>query len=89
MKQLFVWIDKQNITQPKALYAELLLAHGHYLLLNKRVVEQDRKISTWVKHNEACQRVKAIPGVGGMVASQLIMEVGNARQFKNGREMAA
>lgn len=89
MKQLFCWIGKQEIELPQALYAELMLAHEHYLLLNERIAEQDRKIAEWVKQDDACQRVKTIPGIGDMIASQLVMEVGNAQQFKNGREMAA
>lgn len=89
MKQLFCWIGKQEIELPPALFAELMIAHEHYVLLNERIAEQDRKIAEWVKQDDACQRVKMIPGVGDMIASQLVMGVGNAQQFKNGREMAA
>lgn len=33
--------------------------------------------------------MKSIPGVGDMVATMLVMEIGDAKQFRNGREMAA
>lgn len=89
MKQLFCWIGKQEIEPLHALFAELMIAHEHYLLLNERIAEQDRKIAEWVKQDDACQRVKTILGVGDMIASQLVMEVGTAQQFKNGREVAA
>ena len=68
---------------------ELQVAHDHYLYLNEHIAQQDQKIKQWVKQNELCQRLKTIPGIGDMTASQLVMEVGNGAEFKNGRHMAA
>lgn len=89
MKKLFQWLADQRVELPKALLLELQVAHDHYLLLNERIATQDRKIADAVKHDERCQLLKSIPGIGDLTASQIIMEVGNGQQFRHGRDMAA
>jgi transposase len=90
MKALFSWIAQQrHIELPPLLLRELELMHRDYLHLNDRIAEQDQKIKAWSKQNECCELVKSIPGVGDMLSTSLVMEVGDAKQFKNGREMAA
>ena len=90
MKKLFQWLASQSsIELPKMLLLELQVAHDHYLLLNEKVAVQDRKILQAVKQNERCQLLKTIPGIGDITASQLVMEVGTAQQFRRGRDMAA
>lgn len=90
MKELFFWIARQtHVRLPPLLMRELELMHSDYLRLNDQVAEQDRKLKEWAKENELCELVKSIPGVGDMVATALVMEVGDGKQFRNGREMAA
>jgi len=90
MKSLFSWLAMQsNVELPVALMAELQVAHEHYVYLNERIAEQDAKIKVRVKQDDRCQLLKTIPGIGDITASQLAAEVGNAQQFKKGREMAA
>ncbi len=90
MKSLFCWLANQRTAQlPKVLIQELQVAHDHYHYLNERIDEQDKKILQYVKNDERCQILKTVPGIGDMTASQLVMEAGNAQQFKNGRQMAA
>lgn len=90
MKALFNWIAQQrHVELSPLLIRELELMHRDYLHLNERIAEQDAKIKRWSKQNELCELAKTIPGIGDMVATSLVMEVGDARQFKNGREMAA
>lgn len=68
---------------------ELNCAYEHYLYLNDRIAEQDRKIKKQVEQDERCQLLKTVPGIGDMVSSQTVMEVGSAQAFKKGRNMAA
>lgn len=90
MKRLFSWLGAQkSVDLPQALLTELNVAYEHYCYLNDRIAEQDRKIKAQVAQDERCQLLKSVPGIGDMVASQTVMEVGNAQAFKNGREMAA
>jgi transposase len=37
----------------------------------------------------ACQRLQTIPGIGPVTATALIAAIGDATQFKNGRQLAA
>ena len=90
MKRLFSWLAAQKgVELPAGLLSELNVAYEHYLYLNDRIAEQDCKIKSHVKQDARCQLLKSVPGIGDMVASQTVMEVGNAYVFKNGREMAA
>lgn len=90
MKRLFSWIAAQSgVRLPASLLQELHEAYEHYLYLNDRITAQDRKIKVQVEQDSRCQLLKTVPGIGDMVASQTVMEVGNAQAFKNGREMAA
>lgn len=90
MKQLFIWLARQHsVRLPKVLILELQIAQDHYFSLNEKIAEQDRKIKDAVKQDDRCQLLKTVPGIGDMIASQLVMEVGNASEFDNGRHMAA
>ena len=42
-----------------------------------------------VSRMQACQRLLRMPGIGPVVATALVMAVGDASVFKNGRHMAA
>lgn len=73
-----------------ALGRELLSElHDQLEALDKRVKQYDDKVKATMKHNEAYQRLQTIPGVGPLIASALLMTVGDAKCFKNGRHMAA
>jgi transposase len=90
MKELFFWLGKQKGSSlPEVFLLELQVAHDHYLYLNEHVTQQEQKIKLWVKQNSLCQLLKTVPEIGDMTASQLVMEVGNGAEFKNGRHMAA
>ncbi len=90
MKRLFSWLGTQkSVELPEGLLRELHEAHEHYLYLNDRIAVQDRKIHQQTEQDERCQLLKTVPGIGDMVASQTVMEVGNAGAFSGGREMAA
>lgn len=90
MKRLFSWLGAQKgVELPEGLLGELNGAYEHYLYLSDRIAVQDRKIKEQVEQDERCRLLKTVPGIGDMVASQTVMEVGNAQAFNNGRGMAA
>ena len=71
-------------------FRELLLRlRSHLLELNRQIQELEDQIDAWHKNNEDSQRLASIPGVGVLTASALVASIGNARCFKNGRELAA
>jgi transposase len=41
------------------------------------------------KHDQRCERLAEVPGVGPLTATALVAAVGNAQRFKNGRELSA
>ncbi|GJL75878.1 MAG: hypothetical protein NMNS02_19840 [Nitrosomonas sp.] len=47
------------------------------------------QINLWHKANEASQKLEAIPGIGPITASAIVATVGNATEYKNGRQLAA
>jgi len=57
--------------------------------LDHQVVELEAEIKRWHRSNEASVRLEKIPGIGPLTASALAATVGDARNFGNGRQMAA
>ena len=57
--------------------------------LSRQVEELELQIKLWHKENEASQKLEAIPGLGPITASAIVATVGNAKEFKNGRQLAA
>ena len=61
----------------------------HLKELDRQVDELEAQIQLWHKDNPASQKLAKIPGVGPMTASAIAASVGDARHFKNGRQLAA
>lgn len=61
----------------------------HLQELNRHVHELEMKIQGWHRSNEASQKLAAIPGIGPLTASALIASIGDAKNFKSGRELSA
>lgn len=61
----------------------------HWQHLRDRVLAFGRRIEQHAKADERCTRACAITGVGTLTADALVATVGSAREFSNGRQMAA
>ena len=61
----------------------------HLMELDGQVQALEKQIKTWHQSNEDSQRLEKIPGFGVLTASALVASLGDARSFRNGREMAA
>lgn len=57
--------------------------------LSERIASYDAQIKHLSENSDACRRLLTIPGVGPMAATALAAAVGDARAFKNGRELSA
>ena len=57
--------------------------------LDKRVDDLDKKIKTLAGSNADAKRLQQIPGIGPITATALVCAIGDAKQFKRGRDMAA
>jgi transposase len=61
----------------------------HLRTLDERVAAYDRELDVQVRQCEPAQRLMKIRGVGTLSASAIVATVGNARDFKSGRQFAA
>jgi transposase len=69
---------------------ELLAEIGERLrFIDDRLRKYDLTIQRLFRQDERCQRVAAVEGVGPLVATALVAAVGNATDFRSGRELAA
>lgn len=59
------------------------------LALDQRVKELDQEIALIATSDPVAKRLQQLRGVGPMIATALVATVGDARQFANGRQMAA
>ena len=67
----------------------LAIVFEHLKDLQQRIVQSEHAIRTWHRHDEASQRLAAIPGVGLLSATAWVASAGDAKVFKNGRQFAA
>ena len=54
-----------------------------------QLAECERQIARQSKSDPAVARLRSRPGIGSLTADAIVATVGNARQFKNGRQFAA
>jgi transposase len=46
-------------------------------------------LQAWLKDDQACKAIAAIPGVGLLTATAAVATMGNPKPFRSGREFAA
>lgn len=57
--------------------------------IEEQIDNYDKKLNALVKQSEKCQRVMEIEGIGPITAMALVVAIGQAEVFKNGRHFAA
>ncbi len=65
-----------------ALVAQLRSALG-------RIKALETRLTAWHRSSEASRRLAAIPGVGVITATALVATIGDASQFRSGRQLSA
>lgn len=70
----------------RALFSRLF---SHFRELDRQVDELDLQIKAWHRQSAASQRLERIPGIGPLTASALVASIGDAKIFKNARQLAA
>lgn len=61
----------------------------HLKELDRHVDELEAQIQIWHRESTASRKLAAIPGIGPITASAMVASVGNAKNFENGRQLAA
>jgi transposase len=59
------------------------------LVLDERVKDLDREIALIAQTDPVAKRLQQLRGVGPIIATAIVANVGDAKQFANGRQMAA
>ena len=57
--------------------------------LEERLARYDQQIERFARHDPRARRLMTVPGVGPLIATSLIATVGDARQFRSGRELSS
>jgi transposase len=72
------------------LFREMLREMAERLkLLDQRIHHYDCMVERVFAQDERCQRLARVEGIGALAATALLAAVGNAHEFKNGRELSA
>ena len=57
--------------------------------MDRQAKELEVQIQLWHRENAASRKLAEVPGLGPITASAIVATVGDAREFKNGRQLAA
>jgi len=57
--------------------------------MNRQAKELEAQIQIWHREHAASRKLAEIPGLGPITASAIVATIGDAREFKNGRQLAA
>src|SRR6202049_2340900 len=72
------------------LFREMLVEMaGRLRLLEGRLRQYDLRVARVFGQDERCHRLAQVEGVGPLIATALVAAVGNAHEFKSGRELSA
>jgi len=73
-----------------SLMRELIAEMSERLRLSdERIKRYDLKLSQLCAQDQRCQRLVAVEGIGSLAATAMVGAVGDAGQFRNGRELSA
>ena len=81
--------NEQDDRFPMAARFSLDVIARQYAVLTTEIGVIERCIHAWHRSCEESQRLQEIPGVGPIVATALIAEVGDWKAFSSGRSLAA
>jgi transposase len=61
----------------------------HLKVLDTQVDEIESQIKVWHRGSDVSKRLEKVPGIGPLTATAIAATVGDAKNFDNGRQMAA
>ncbi|MEM6482591.1 MAG: transposase [Pseudomonadota bacterium] len=60
-----------------------------FIGVNERIEGYSKMIEQHALHNEDARRLMRMPGIGPITASAIVATIGDAHQFRTGRDLAA
>jgi transposase len=83
-------LQDDSETGPTPILRQILVEMSERLrLFEERLKEYDSRISGFARNDQQVVRLMAVEGVGPIIATALVARVGDARQFRTGRELSA
>ena len=82
-------LDANKNSIPGAAMHIFTKLHEGFLTYDKEVDEYEAEIKRDAKNSTICKNIMEIEGVGPITASAITATIGDAKAFKNGREVAA
>ena len=90
MREALAFVNKPATTSlPSLAQKALRVFAAHYVAMQKDIDALEKEIVVWHKTSKESLRIATIPGIGALGASTIAATVGDASQFKSGREFAA
>src|SRR5215469_14865616 len=81
--------DEQDDRIPAAARFSLDVLARQYAVVRAEIVAIEKRIHAWHRSSEQSRRLEEIPGIGPIVATALLAEVGDWKAFSSGRNLAA
>jgi transposase len=90
VEELIAIIEDSDDTRLPSLAREALGALvGQLRSAQGRIKALETRLMAWHRSSEASRRLAAIPGVGVITATALVATIGDASQFRSGRQLSA
>src|SRR6202040_1381850 len=81
--------NEQDGRIPAAARFSLAILARQYAAVGTEIAAIEKRIHAWHRASEESRRLEEIPGVGPIVATALVAEVGDWNEFTSGRSLAA
>lgn len=88
-KRVPALLDEAKEELPGPFRELMLCLLDHFKELDRQVSEMDHQIQHWHRANALSRKLEDIPGIGPITASALVASVSDAKNFANGRQLAA
>jgi len=85
--QIIASTEDDRLPAPARFCLDLLARQ--YAVVTAEVAVIDKRIHAWHRSCEDSRRLEEIPGIGPIVATALVAEIGDWKQFRSGRNLAA
>jgi len=83
------FIDGDHADLPEVSLGTVWSLCDHFLAVNQRAEVYTQLIEQHAFIDERCRRLQKIPGVGPITASAIVTTIGDGKQFRTGRDLAA
>jgi len=81
--------DDEDQRLPEVACQALAFLISQLRSVKEQLAALEKQLKAWHRGNQASRRLATIPGIGLITATALVATIGDASQFKSGRELAA